>query len=206
MNGIAINGAGSAIARALCKNWLDPQEVVRAVPRGMHMPLRCERYLFCQGLLRPKRAEDQTEPEAVEGFHVNFTWIANQCDLILEANDTARICVLGSESGFAGSYDGVYADAKRALHHYVDTKKLRTRDQQLVCVAPTIIRDAGMTTRRKDTQNLLGRAREHPKGRFLEADEVAGLIHHLLYIDKGYLSGITIRMNGGAHNGGLAKG
>lgn len=197
--GIAINGGQSRIARDLIKNWLSPQETVITVTRGQDMPLNCVRYLFCQGLLRNKRSEDQTKEEAAEGFFVNFDWIANQCDRIIAANDHARICVLGSESAFTGSFDGVYAGAKRELHHYVENTKLRTPQQQLVCVAPSIIADAGMTLRRTDADNLRKRQSEHPKQRFLNADEVAVLIHHLLYLDRGYLSGITIRMNGGAH-------
>jgi NAD(P)-dependent dehydrogenase (short-subunit alcohol dehydrogenase family) len=199
MYGLAINGGSSAIARALVSEWTPPSEVVYSIPRGADMPLTAMRYLFCQGLLFGKRADELTDDQVAECYHVNFTWVANQCDRILDANDYARICVLGSESAFAGSYDGAYAGAKRELHGYVETKRLRTPDQQLVCIAPSIIADAGMTTRRTDLDNLERRRTAHPKGRFLKATEVASLIHHVLYVDSGYLSGVTIRMNGGAH-------
>lgn len=199
MQGLAINGGRSQIARALVKNWLSPHETVIQVKRGEHMPPDAVRYLFCQGLLTGKAYPDQTEQEIVDGYHVNYTWIANQCDRIFDANARARVCLIGSESGFAGSYDPVYAEAKRQLHLYTENKRLRTPDQQLVCIAPSIIADAGMTIRRKDVADLERRMEAHPKQRFLRADEVAGLIHHVLYIDQGYLSGVTIRMNGGAH-------
>lgn len=201
IQGLAINGGRSAIARSLIENWLSPHEILVRVQRGEDMPLDCARYLFCQGLMFGKQASDLSPDQAAESMHVNFIWIANQCDRIFEKNDRARICLIGSESGFAGSFDGTYADAKRHLHHYVETKPLRTPDQQLICIAPSIIGDAGMTIRRKDIDNLVRRAEAHPKRRFLQADEVASLIHHVLYIDHGYLSGVTIRMHGGAHYG-----
>lgn len=199
MSGIAINGGRSAIAQALRNHWLDPGESVVWTQRGQDMPLDARRYLFCQGLLFGKRADEHTAHEAAESLYVNYTWIANQCDRILNHNDVARICLIGSESGIAGSYDRVYADAKKRLHAYVETKRLRLPAQQLVCIAPSIIADAGMTLRRQDAANLAQRMQDHPKRRFLLADEVAGLIHYVLYVDHGYLSGVVIRMNGGAH-------
>lgn len=201
VRGIAINGGRSAIARTLVTHWLDPRETVTQVPRGEDMPLDTHRYLFCQGLLRAKRADEQTAAESTESFEVNFEWIRRQCNAILAKNKHARICVIGSESGITGSYDGSYAGAKTLLHRYAESKQLIAPAQQLVCIAPTIIADAGMTQRRHDLDTVYARAKEHPKGRWLQADEVAGLIHHVLYVDKGYLSGVTIRINGGAHNG-----
>ncbi|MFS2208487.1 hypothetical protein, partial [Variovorax sp. Varisp36] len=62
-------------------------------------------------------------------------------------------------------------------------------------MAPGIIGDAGMTLRRADKHNLMARQMAHRKRRFIEAIEVARLIHFLLYVDQGYLSGIVIRMN-----------
>jgi NAD(P)-dependent dehydrogenase (short-subunit alcohol dehydrogenase family) len=155
-----------------------------------------DRYLLCAGLLRPKGLWAQSFDEIEEGLHVNCIRPLLLCDQILASNDQARIVVMGSESGFTWSFDGVYAASKAALHKYVETKKLKPH-QQLVCVAPSIIRNTGMTERRKDVENLERRRNEHPKKRFLEAIEVAKLIHFLLYVDEGYLSGQVIRMNGG---------
>jgi len=195
---IAIRGAKSAIARSLIE-MLPEGESVYTVPRNEKPPMDCERYLFCAGLLRAKSGAEQSEAERKESFEANAEQVIRACDEILAANDSARICVIGSESGFAGSYDKTYAEAKRALHSYVETKKLRTPRQQLVCVAPNIIRDAEMTLTRHDLAEVDRRAKAHPKGRFLAAREVARLIHFLLYVDEGYISGVTIRMNGGAH-------
>ena len=194
---IAIRGAGSAIAREL-RALLPPDEEVCAVPRGGSMPWRASRYLFCAGLMRPCSIEEQTDVEAASSFLVNALDVMRACDFLIDMNPLARICVIGSESGYAWSFDGVYAAAKAALHRYCETRRLGL-GQQLVCVAPGIIGDCGMTERREDRTNLERLEAAHPKGRFLTALEVARMVHFCLYIDHGYLSGVVIRMNGGAH-------
>ena len=155
-----------------------------------------DRYLFCNGLLRAKSVEDQTQEERDEGWLVNFISIATQCDWIIQGNPNARICIIGSESAYKDSFDGTYAVAKQALHSYVEGKKLRAPGQQLVAISPGIIEDCAMTTRRRDKKNLERRRSGHPKVRFLMAWEVAGLAHHLLY-EQPYISGTVIRMHGG---------
>lgn len=159
-------------------------------------PLTKERYLFCQGLLRPKAADEQTAEEAAEGMDVNWVSIQNACSLILSRNLSARICIIGSESAYRGSYDGIYADAKRGIHEFVETRRLPSPKQQLVAISPGIIEDAGMTQRRADKSNLLRRRTEHPMKRFLTAQEVADMARTLLY-DQPYISGTVIRMHGG---------
>lgn len=195
---IAIRGAASVIAQSLVP-LLPEGEVVAEVGRRDAPPLGAERYLFCQGVINPARIVHQSDLTVAKTFLVNAGRVIRDCDRILEANDRARIVVIGSESGFAGSFDGAYAAAKAALHRYVETKRLRTADQQLVCIAPTIIRDAGMTTSRHDIADVDRRGEQHPKGRWLTAAEVARVIRFCLYEDRGYLTGAVIRMNGGAH-------
>jgi hypothetical protein len=198
---IAIRGISSTISRELIR-LLPRTEYPREVRRGEAMPVNADRYLFCQGLLRNKTGDDQTSDEITEGLNVNAYDVMTACDAVIAANDEARICVMGSESAFKGSYDTVYANAKGILHSYVETKKLRTPSQQLVCVAPTIISDAGMTLRRKDLAELRERRHQHPKRCWLTSVEVARLVYHCLYVDEGYLSGVVIRMNGGEHTRG----
>lgn len=152
-------------------------------------------YLICNGLLRAKKIEDQTTEERSEGWRANYHAIVDACDVILAANDTARICVIGSESGYRGSYDGVYAWAKAALHHYVKTTRLKP-DQQLVAISPGVIGDAGMTTRRHDVERLEKRRKIHPKGRFLTSAEVAEMAAFLLF-EAPYCTGCVVRMHGG---------
>lgn len=193
---IAIRGASSAIALALLALVTEP---VVEIPRDGPVPMNADRYLFTAGLLRASPMRQQTAAEISEGWWVNAGSVIRACDEIIARNPVARICVMGSESGYAGSFDGTYAAAKAALHAYVETKALTYPGQQLVAIAPSIIGDAGMTLRRKDTEALMRRRLDHPKRRFLEAAEVAALVHHVLYVDRGYLSGTVIRMHGGGH-------
>lgn len=194
---IAIRGMGSNIAKAFVDVVFrsgTPFEIKRnTVP-----PYDADQYLICQGILYGKRRVDMTTSEVSETYRVNYVQPACLCDEILEHNPIARICVVGSESGVSGSYDECYADSKRLLHHYVETKHTRP-EQQLVCVAPSIIEDAGMTLRRTDTEKLNRLCNLHPKGRFLTSLEVAKMIYFLLFEDLGYITRVVIRMHGGKY-------
>lgn len=193
---LAVTGLRSKIVeelRSLLPEW---ERVVRISDVGQ-APL-CERYLLCAGVLRPKALAEQSSAEIGEGLHVNLIRPIELCEEVLATNDRARICVIGSESGFTWSHDGAYAAAKAALHKYVETKRLGS-GQQLVVVAPAIISDTLMTIARKDTENLSKRIDKNPKKRFLKAIEVARMVFHLLYVDEGYTTNVVIRMNGGEH-------
>ena len=160
--------------------------------------LMAERHVLAGGLLHQKTIAEQSLDEVRESLDANLLRPVLLCEGILASNPRARICVVGSDSGFMGSHDTTYALAKAALHAYVETKRV-SGEQQLVCVAPSIIWDSGMTQRRNDLSELPARAKAHPKGRFLTAEEVARLIRFLLYEDKGYVTNTVVRMNGGAH-------
>ncbi len=194
MFSIAIRGIGSSIAKEF--SILYPNEKIFEIPRGQTPPFDVRRYLICQGILYGKKRITMSCEEIFNTYQVNCHQMVDMCEKILENNDRARICVMGSESGFSGSYDECYADAKSILHHYVETRIIKS-EQQLVCVAPTIIEDSGMTIRRNDFANLNNKRNNHPKGRFLSSREVAKMIHFLLYEDEGYTTGTTIRMHGG---------
>ena len=204
---LVITGWGSKIAEEL-RELLDyplgedsdqeddffEDKIVRATYDAM--PLDADRYFLCAGLLLPKTQEEMTSDDYAQTLYVNFTGPMGACEDVLANNENARMCVMGSESGFTGSYNMPYASAKRALHKYVETKALGPK-QQLVCVAPGIIDDAGMTTRRTDLDVLESRRTGHPKGRFVTSLEVARLVRFLLYEDEGYITNTVIRMNGG---------
>ena len=120
---IAIRGAGSKIAEEL-EQLLPPGEDVAHIGRDQPMPANAVRFLFCQGLMRPVPLAEQSEAELAASFFANAGAVMRSCDRILEDNPSARICVIGSESGFAWSYDGAYAAAKAALHRHCETKRL----------------------------------------------------------------------------------
>lgn len=195
---IAIRGYGASISQELIK-LLPSYEVALDVERGEQPPLHAERYLFAQGIIYAKPVDELTSFEVETSLEVNAYQVMQACDRIIDGNANARICVIGSESAFSGSFDRVYANAKKILHSYVERKKLRTEHQQLICIAPTIILDSAMTQRRDDLEAVDNRAKKHPKRRWLSALEVARFVHYCLYVDLGYLSGVVIRMNGGKH-------
>ena len=193
---IAIRGYSSSMAQRLLP-LLPDWETAIPVERGSNNT-EAERHLFCNGLIMPKRMIEMTPGEMLESWQANAGMTISQCNMILAVNPSARIVVIGSESGFAWSYDDCYAASKAALHRYVETKPLKPQ-QQLVCIAPSIIGDSRMTRNRTDTDNLRRREMQHPKQRHLSMAEVCRMIHFLLYVDLGFVTGTTIRMNGGGH-------
>ena len=192
---IAVTGSGRTIAQAFL-DIVSNSDDIHCTSWDREIATMHDRYFMCHGLLLPKKLADQTAAEIAESFESNCNSFVKHCDRIFAANPFARVCVMGSHSGFAGSYDGAYAHAKDLLHEYVREKRLAP-DQQLVAIAPSIIGDTGMTQRREDRDNLERRRLEHPKERFLTSREVARMVHFLLYIDQGYTTGTVIRMHGG---------
>lgn len=193
---VVITGWRTTIAqrfRNMIPSW---ETAVRANALESDFPIGHHRYLFCQGLLRSKSIANQSDEEIGEGLEVNYNSIARQCKAILEHNRDARICIIGSESGYRGSFDENYAEAKRLVHEYVKVKRLKYPGQQLVAISPGIIEDAGMTTRREDKSILSARKNNHPMKRFINSMEVAAMAKTLLY-EQPYVSGTVIRMHGG---------
>jgi NAD(P)-dependent dehydrogenase (short-subunit alcohol dehydrogenase family) len=194
---LAVTGYRSKIVQELIPLLPEGEELVAIADRGAVME-EARRFLLCAGVLRPARLTSQTEDEVAETMEVNCFRPIRLCEHILERFDDARICVIGSESAFTWSFDDTYAASKVALHRYVETRKIGPK-QQLVCVAPSIIGDAAMTTARTDVENLKSRMDRNPKKRFLQSIEVAQMVKHLLYVDIGYTTNVVIRMNGGEH-------
>lgn len=158
------------------------------------MPLDLDRYLVCTGFLAGKGLAEITPEEAQLTWRKNFLEPASFCDRVFAANPRARVCLIGSESGFAGSYDMAYAGAKAALHLYVERKRLGWPDQQLVCIAPCVIWDSAMTQRRLDLDQLKARAKLNGRGRWLEAREVAMVAKQALCDASPFLSNTIIRL------------
>lgn len=196
---IAINGIKTTIAGELL-GLLPLHEAQHAKDYRLPgpPPEGCDRFVFCQGYLAGLPATLHDEETASRTFQANFLQVASAIDAIMATNERARVVVIGSESGAQGSFDTAYAAAKAGLHLFCERKRLKP-NQQLVCVAPAVIEDSGMTRRRGEegAASLEFRRREHPKQRLLSAAEVARLVHFLLYEDQGYLSGTVIRMHGG---------
>ncbi len=160
-------------------------------------PLTYERYLICMGYLAGKSMHDHNPETFAQTMAVNFGQIVDYCDQLFARNTIARVCIIGSESGIAGSYDTAYAGAKAAIHAYIETKKLSTPGQQLVGIAPTIVYDSAMTQRRGDIVECEKRGQARRRGKWLAAIEVARLAHFVLNIDTGTICNTVVRMHGG---------
>ncbi len=161
-----------------------------------NVPANGRNFIFCHGYLSGEHIAFQEEKDIIKTLTINLISTVIICEKIFNANSNARIIIIGSESANYGSYDMTYACAKAGLECYVKTKKLKP-NQQLLCISPHIIIDAGMTTRRDDLDNVDVRALDHPKKRWITSMEVAKTIYHYLYVDEGYTTGQVIRMNGG---------
>lgn len=195
-----ITGFRSTIAQEFCDVRQDNGEVVgfqevhynRDVER---LPLNLDRYLLCAGVLHGESATTITDAQIVESMSINMIKVIRFCDLLFQHNPVARVCIIGSMSGIAGSFDVTYAAAKAGVHMYVENKRLSWRDQHLVAVAPTIIADSGMTRRRKDLDATLKRGEERRLGRWLNAREVAKAA--MFAIENDGVCNTVIKMNGG---------
>lgn len=162
--------------------------------RLAELPLDLGRYLICVGFLAGRSLSEINAEDAWRTWATNFLEPARFCDRLFAVNPEARVCVIGSESAFNGSYDMAYAGAKAALHLYVETKKLTGPMQQLIAISPCIIRDSGMTQRRTDLGRVEARGEATRHGRWLEAREVAMLARDLLSGSTSFLSNTVIRL------------
>jgi short-subunit dehydrogenase len=188
---LAVTGLSTSIVQEYLKLRNEIVARIEAHPSLTHpspdlvIP-NADRYILAAGVLHQKPLQIQTEKEVVDSFSINFVNVVRICEQVLSTNDRARICVIGSESGYNGSFDETYAGSKAAVHCYVENRKLK-RGQQLVCVAPTIISDSGMTRRRSDYPDVLNRRRT------VKAATVAEVIHSL-FSDEIYLNNLVVRM------------
>lgn len=192
-----ITGFGSAIAQAFVEQC--PEGAGISFGRPEQLATDRDAYFLVGGYLCGRRIDQQSPEELETAWRANFAAPAHAIERIIAENDRARIVVIGSDSGMSGSFDQAYAASKAGMHLFVETRRLRTAAQQLVCIAPGIVEDAGMTLRRTDRDILDERRRRHPMQRFATAAEIATLAHFLLSDAGAYISGTTIRVNGGEH-------
>lgn len=193
---ISISGFSTTIASRFC-SFLSPDEGIEARSISDIDVTGHERYLICTGYLAGRDLPNITYGEAQDSWEINYIRIAHACDQIILKNADARICIIGSESAYRGSFDMAYAGAKAAMHLYIETKKLAHARQQIVGIAPHIIWDSGMTQRRDDKEGLAERAKARRRGEWINAVDVARLAHFLLYQDSGNITNTVIRMTGG---------
>jgi len=191
---LGISGETSVIAQKYVEMFAEKSDVIyRRNPRDL--PIGCDDYLICSGLLYGEKLSELRQEQIDEVNRVNYSDIATACDIILDNNPRARVCIVGSISGEQGSYDMAYAGAKAAMHLYVKTKRLSHPYQNLVCIAPWFVQDAKMTTRRPDFGQLLERGKKRRVGRWALSREVARIAHFA--INERLLCNTVIEAKGG---------
>jgi NAD(P)-dependent dehydrogenase (short-subunit alcohol dehydrogenase family) len=128
---------------------------------------------------------------------VNLLSVVKICEVALQHNRKVKIIILGSESGIKGSFDIVYSLTKAAIHKYVEERKIKYPEQQLICLAPSTIIDSRMTIKRKDKKNIQKSIVNNPKKRGILSKEISNLIYTLFYEQTDYISNTVIRIDGG---------
>jgi len=182
----AVTGHTTTIIAELRKITGSPMQPILTIPLsgelrladpacGFLLPNDCRYFVLAAGVLNGKKTAEQSGDEIAACLNVNLVNVIRLCELILATVDDARICVVGSESGWKGSYDELYAASKAGVHQYVKTRYGLGPRQQLVAVAPPIIVDAGMTQRRPDLVKLM-----RSKRKMTTALHVAQTIRRLL--------------------------
>ena len=147
---IAVTGYNTTICQKLRELSDEPMINLRHHP----LPEHCSKFVLAQGIMHGQPMAVLSSVELMESLDVNFVGIVRFCDRILAENEYARIVVIGSQSAVNGSYNTMYAGMKAALHCYVRSKPISST-QRLVCLAPGIIADSGMTRRRHDYPEVL---------------------------------------------------
>lgn len=155
------------------------------------------RILLLQSVISDKKFINRKDIDIIKQIKVNLLSVIKICEIALKFNKNVKIIVIGSESGFKGSYDISYALTKTSIHKYVEEKRISYPDQQLLCIAPSTIVDTGITLRRHDQNNVKKSIQDNPKKRGILSKEIAKLIFSLFFEQSNYLNNIVIRFDGG---------
>src|SRR3954464_5370643 len=118
---LAVTGFRSRIAQEL-KNLLPPFERMVRFTGDDDIPAGATRFLFCAGML--PGTDRPSANQAGECIAVNFTRPRAAIEKILATIPAARIVVIGSESAITGSFDKTYAESKKAIHTYVEQRRV----------------------------------------------------------------------------------
>lgn len=153
-------------------------------------------FFLNHGVLFGKRASSMSIQEINGYMMVNcFSFL-----LLLEALaklDNVNVVVMSSISAKEGSYDPIYAATKAGVDSYrVRAAKEFNKTSRLNYVSPGIIKDARMTTVRKDIENVHAAAMRTPTKELTTSVEVASLVKYLLTM-PGNLHCQDLAINGG---------
>lgn len=154
-----------------------------------------DRYIILSGHLQSKKISEQNREEIVKSIFINSVGPILFSEYLLQNRPNARLIIIGSESGFKGSYDLTYGLSKSSIRMYVKQKKVK-ENQQILLISPSTIEDFGMTERRQDKDRLTTYRQNHPKKRFLYSEELSTLIINL-FNSTNFLTNEEINLNGG---------
>mgnify|MGYP003908889943 CR=1 FL=1 len=184
---LAVTGFRTSIVQELKRFIDDPIVRIGADLGRLNCTLEfppADRFVLAAGVLHQTQLIEQSPDEIMSSLAVNMINTVRLCELILKANDNARIVVIGSESADRGSFDTTYALAKAGVHAYARWKQVLPT-QQLTVLAPPIIADSGMTRARKDYPEVLSRRRT------VTAEAVARSVKSLLYTQPAGSHGVA---------------
>ena len=156
-----------------------------------------DKILLLQSIISSKDFLKRRQSDLINQININLISIIKICEIALRFNKKVKIIILGSESGIKGSYDITYALTKTAIHKYVEEKKIKYPNQQLICIAPSTIIDTKMTLKRKDKKNVLKSISNNPKKRGIKAFEISNLIYNIFYNTTDYMTNLVIKVDGG---------
>jgi NAD(P)-dependent dehydrogenase (short-subunit alcohol dehydrogenase family) len=161
--------------------------------------------IYSWGVLYSARLLNQTYLEACQSYVWNFLIPMKILEIFNQVDIEFQLIYISSESARKGSFDGNYAAQKAASERFIRECRLLNPMSSAVCVAPSMISDAGMTTRRQDKEAVRKAETNNPKGRLLESKEVADLIFWLIKNPSTYITNTTIDINGGKFSRMLYK-
>ena len=154
-----------------------------------------KKFLIFSGFLQTKSIMNQTYNEKIKSNLINASGPVLISEYILERIEDAEIIIMGSESGFKGSYDLSYALAKSSLRMYVKQRCVK-KNQKILLISPSTVNDLGMTERREDIKRLEKYKNQHPKKRFINCQELVDLIDYLFKATT-YLTNTEKELYGG---------
>ena len=185
---LAVTGFRTTIVRELAK--LIDCHVARIsadlsrLDTEFDIPPAANHFVLAAGVLWQRQTAEQTAGEIATSLAVNMVNVVRLCESILATKPDARIVVIGSESASKGSFDQTYAVAKAGVHAYCRWRQVLPT-QLLVCLAPPIISDSGMTKKRHDYPAVLFQ-RKH-----VTAAQVAKSVRSLLYDAPAGMHGVA---------------
>jgi NAD(P)-dependent dehydrogenase (short-subunit alcohol dehydrogenase family) len=154
--------------------------------------------IYISSILTPVKFYNRELESIYEQYKINAVVPIQLIEYLNDKSSTAfDFIYVSTESSIKGSFDSGYAITKNAVEFFIREIYLKNPMSRVLCLAPSTITDAGMTTRRQDTERLSEYEATHPKKRFLTALEVAKIIVLLTGDEFSYLTNTTIELNGG---------